>query len=238
MNVPANTSLNPPHSPSVEEVIRSRRSIRRFLPTPVDAGTVREILELASRAPSGTNVQPWRVHALAGAPKDALIRALVEKYEVSATEPMDFDYYPKQWVDPWLSRRRKMGYDLYALLGITKGDKEKMARQEASNYRFFDAPVGLIFTFDRILGMGMLLDYGMFLENLMLAARARGLDTCPQLAFAKFQNTVQRTLGLSENERVIGGMALGYADPDAPENRLRTERAPVEAFTEFRGFAA
>ncbi|MDR0439823.1 MAG: nitroreductase [Candidatus Accumulibacter sp.] len=227
-----------PDSSAVENVIRGRRSIRRFLTTPVDTGVVRELLELAARAPSGTNVQPWRVYALAGAAKDALIRAVVEKYKASGIEAMDFDYHPKEWVDPWLSRRRKMGYDLYALLGIAKGDKEKMAQQEINNYRFFDAPVGLIFTFDRALGMGMLLDYGMFLENLMLAARARGLDTCQQLAFAKFQNTVQRTLGLPDNERIIGGMALGYADPDAPENRLRTERVPVEAFTEFRGFAA
>jgi nitroreductase len=234
MNASADTSPDFP----VEDVIRRRRSIRRFLPTPVDAGAVRELLDLAARAPSGTNVQPWKVYALAGAAKDALTRAIVEKYEASGTEAMDFDYYPKQWVDPWLSRRRKVGYDLYALLGIAKGDKEKMARQEMNNYRFFGAPVGLIFTFDRILGLGMLLDYGMFLENLMLAARARGLDTCPQLAFAKFQGTVQRTLGLPDDERVIGGMALGYADPDAPENRLRTERVPAEAFTEFRGFAA
>jgi nitroreductase len=232
MNASADTSPNS----SVEDVIRGRRSIRRFLPTPISADTVRGILNLAARAPSGTNVQPWRVHALAGAAKDALIRAIVEKYKASGTETMDFDYYPKQWIEPWLSRRLKLGYDLYALLGIAKGDKEKMAGQEMNNYRFFGAPVGLIFTFDRILGMGMLLDYGMFLENLMLAARARGLDTCPQLAFAKFQNTVQRTLGLPDNERVIGGMALGYADPGAPENGLRTERVPVETFTEFRGF--
>jgi nitroreductase len=237
MNTPAPTLPDSANPPSAEEVIRSRRSIRRFLPTPVDAGTVRELLDLAARAPSGTNVQPWRVYALAGAPKDALVRAVVGKYETSGTEAMDFDYYPKQWVDPWLSRRRKLGYDLYALLGIAKDDKEKMARQEIRNYRFFDAPVGLIFTFDRILGMGMLLDYGMFLENLMLAARARGLDTCPQLSFAKFQNTVRQTLGLPDNERVIGGMALGYADPDAPENRLRTERVPAGTFAEFRGFA-
>ena len=131
-----------------------------------------------------------------------------------------------------------MGADLYTLLGIDKGDRERMTRQWARNYLFFDAPVGLVFTIDRIFGPGMLLDYGMFMENLMLAARACGLDTCPQAAFADFQDTIRHALGLPENEQVICGMALGYADPEAPENRLRTERIPAEAFTDFRGFAA
>jgi nitroreductase len=222
---------------SLEEAVRTRRSIRGFLPTPVAAGTVRDLLALAARAPSGTNVQPWKVHALAGAEKEALSRTLSEKYLASGPEEMGFDYYPKQWIEPWLSRRRKVGADLYSLLGIVKGDKERMTRQWMHNYTFFDAPVGLIFTIDRIFGPGMLLDYGMFLENLMLAARAHGLDTCPQLAFANFQETIRRALGLPESDLVVCGMALGYADPEAPENRLVTERVPVEAFTEFRGFA-
>jgi nitroreductase len=123
------------------------------------------------------------------------------------------------------------------LLGIAKGDKEKMTRQWLRNYSFFDAPVGLIFTVERVFGMGILLDYGMFLENLMLAARARGLDTCPQLAFTVFQDTIRRSLGLPESEMIVCGMALGYADPEAPENRLCTERVPAEAFADFRGFA-
>lgn len=223
---------------SLADAIGSRRSIRRYLPTPADADTVRAILDLAARAPSGTNVQPWKVYALAGAEKEALGRAIAEKYLASGSEGADeIEYYPKQWVEPWLSRRRKVGADLYALLGIDKGDKEKATRQWLRNYRFFDAPVGLIFTFDRFFGQGMLLDYGMFLENLMLAARARGLDTCMQLAFADFHATIRSALGLPENERVIGGMALGHADPDAPENRLDTERVPAREFTEFRGFA-
>jgi nitroreductase len=224
-------------APSAEDVIRARRSIRRFLPTPIDAGAVRELLDLAARAPSGTNVQPWKVHVLAGAEKEAFSRTLTEKYLASGDDGDGFDYYPKEWIEPWLSRRRKVGADLYALLGIAKGDKEKMTRQWLRNYSFFDAPVGLIFTVERVFGLGILLDYGMFLENLMLAARARGLDTCPQLAFAAFQDTIRRALALPENERVVCGMALGYADPEAPENRLRTERVPARAFTDFRGFA-
>jgi nitroreductase len=222
---------------SVKDAIHTRHSIRRFLVKPVSADTVREILDLAARAPSGTNVQPWKVYALAGQKKEALGRAITEKYLASGFEKTDFEYYPKEWVEPWISRRRKVGADLYALLGIVKGDKKRMTEQWIRNYRFFDAPVGLIFTIDRIFGSGMLLDYGIFMENLMLAARAFGLDTCPQAAFTDFQQTIQQTLGFPENERVICGMALGYADPDAPENQLRTERAPAKEFSDFRGFA-
>ncbi|MDR0576006.1 MAG: nitroreductase [Candidatus Accumulibacter sp.] len=220
---------------SADEVIHFRRSIRRFLPTPVDAGIVREILDLAARAPSGSNVQPWKVYALAGAEKEALSQAVTEKYSRSGIDA-EVEYYPKPWAEPWLSRRRRFAADLHALLGIAEDDEEGSTRQSIRNYRFFDAPVGLIFTVDRAFGSGMLLDYGMFLQTLMLAARARGLDTCPQLAFARFQDTVRRSLGLPESERVVCGMALGHADPDAPENRLRTERVPAGAFTDFRGF--
>ncbi|MDR1709712.1 MAG: nitroreductase [Candidatus Accumulibacter sp.] len=227
----------PAQTLSADEIIRARRSIRRFLPTPVPLDAVREILDVAARAPSGTNVQPWKVYALAGAEKDALAQAIIEKNLASGAEPMEFDYYPKQWVDPWLSRRRKVGIDMYGLLGIVKGDKETMTRQWLRNYVFFDAPVGLIFTIDRIFGVGMLLDYGMFLQTLMLAARARGLDTCTQLAFADYPQTIRRILDLPENEKVICGMALGHADPDAPENQQKTDRVPAGGFTEFRGFA-
>jgi nitroreductase len=220
----------------VDQSIRSRRSIRRYLPTPIPRATVRELLELAARAPSGTNVQPWKVYALAGDEKAALSQAIIDKYTASGIDGIEFDYYPKQWAEPWTSRRRKIGADLYALLGIEKSDKARMTQQWARNYLFFDAPVGLIFTIDRTLGHDMLLDYGMFMANLMIAARARGLDTCPQAAFAEFQQTIRYTLGLPENERVICGMSLGYADPDAPENRLQTERESVEGFTDFRGF--
>ena len=225
-------------TPQVDQAIRSRRSIRRFLPKQVPATTVRELLELAARAPSGTNVQPWKVYALAGKEKDALGKALTDRYMASGIEGVAFDYYPKEWVEPWISRRRKVGADLYSLLKIAKGNKDKMVQQWTRNYIFFDAPVGLIFTIDKVFGLGMFLDYGMFLANLMTAARARGLDTCPQLAFAEFQETIRKQLAIPENELVICGMSLGYADPDAPENQLITEREPVESFADFRGFAA
>lgn len=220
----------------VDHAIRSRRSVRRFLPTPVPKKMVEDLLELAARAPSGTNVQPWKVYVLTGKEKDRLSAAILDKHNSSGMDGREFDYYPTEWADPWLSRRRKIGFDLYGLLGIGKTDKERMKEQTGRNYRFFDAPVGIIFTMDRQLGRGMFIDYGMFMANLMTAARARGLDTCPQAAFADYHQTIREVLGIPENELVVCGMSLGYADPDAPENRLVTEREPVANFTDFRGF--
>lgn len=221
---------------AVDAAIRSRHSIRRFLATPVPRETLTELLSLGACAPSGTNVQPWRVYALAGAAKDALSAAILARISSGASERREFDYYPTEWVEPFLSRRRKVGFGLYGLLGIGKEDKAGMKAQAGRNFLFFDAPVGLIFTIDRRLGQGMFLDYGMFMANVMTAARARGLDTCPQAAFADWHETIRATLGIPEGELVVCGMALGYADPAAPENRLRTEREPVAAFTDFRGF--
>ena len=220
----------------VDQAITSRRSIRRFLPKPVPKKTVEELLAIAARAPSGTNVQPWKVYALAGHAKDALCAAILDRHNTVGMDGREFDYYPTEWADPWLSRRRKIGLDLYGLLGIGKDEKVRMKEQAGRNYLFFDAPVGFIFTMDRQLGRGMFIDYGMFLGNLMTAARARGLDTCAQAAFADYHQTIRQVLGIPENELVVCGMSLGYADNAAPENKLVTEREPVEQFTEFRGF--
>ena len=227
---------NPIAIAQVDQAITSRRSIRRILPKPVPKKTVEELLAVAARAPSGTNVQPWKVYALAGHAKDALCAAILDKHNSTGMDGREFDYYPTQWSDPWLSRRRKIGLDLYGLLGIGKDDKARMKEQTGRNYLFFDAPVGFIFTMDRQLGRGMFIDYGMFLGNLMTAARARGLDTCAQAAFADYHTTIRKILGIPENELVVCGMSLGYADNAAPENRLETEREPVQNFTEFRGF--
>ena len=230
------TQPDPAAIAHVDQAIRSRRSMRRYLPTPVPQALVEELLALAARAPSGTNVQPWKVYALAGAEKAKLSAAIVEKFETVGMDGREFDYYPKEWAEPWLSRRRKVGFGLYGLLGIAKDDKEGMKRQTARNFSFFDAPVGFIFTLDRKLGEGMFLDYGMFMGNLMTAARARGLDTCAQAAFADYHQTIRTVLGIPENELIVCGMALGYADPDAVENQLVSEREPVAGFTSFRGF--
>lgn len=220
----------------VDEAIRSRHSVRRFLPEPIAPSVLTELLSLAACAPSGTNIQPWRVYALAGEAKAALSAAILQKISGNATEGREFNYYPTEWVEPYLSRRRKVGLALYGLLGIGKDDKVAMKAQAARNFLFFDAPVGLIFTIDRCLGQGMFIDYGMFMGNLMTAARARGIDTCPQAAFADWHQTIRLQLGLPDKELVVCGMALGYADPAAAENRLRTERDPVSAFADFRGF--
>jgi nitroreductase len=225
-----------PKIQAVDDAIRSRHSMRRYLPTPVPQAVVAEILELAARAPSGTNVQPWKVYALAGDARKALSDAILEQYNQGAKEGREFDYYPKEWAEPWLSRRRKVGFGLYNLIGIPKGDKARMHEQTGRNYQFFDAPVGLIFTMNRLLGRGMFLDYGMFLGNLVIAARARGLDTCVQNAFADYHVTIRKHLGIDDDELIVCGVALGYADPNAPENTLVSEREPVDAFTHFRGF--
>ncbi|MDR3353131.1 MAG: nitroreductase [Zoogloeaceae bacterium] len=230
------TTFDPQAFAAIAEAIRSRRSIRRFLPTPVAKEVVTELLELASRAPSGTNVQPWRVHALAGEERKALSAAILAEFNAGRQGQREFDYYPKEWTEPWLSRRRAVGLGLYSLLGIAKGDKARMQEQTGRNYLFFDAPVGLILTMDRQLGRGMFLDYGIFIGHIILAARARGLDTCVQNAFADYGDIVRKHLGIPENELVVSGIALGQADNTAPENQLSTDREPVEAFTSFRGF--
>ncbi len=222
---------------SVDHAITSRRSIRRFLPTPVPAATVQAILDAAARAPSGTNMQPWRGYALAGAARHALVTAVQAAFD--SAEPghrQEVQYYPDSSFEPYLSRRRAVGWDLYGLLGITKGDTTKMKAQHRRNFQFFDAPVGMIFTIDRRLATGSWLDYGMFLQNVMTAARGQGLDTCAQAAWTGYHRVIRPVLGLTEQETVVCGMAIGHADPDAPENTLVTSRAPATAFMRFDGF--
>ena len=222
----------------VDGVIRNRRSIRAFLPTPVPRDTIQEIFDVAARAPSGTNTQPWKVTVVTGAEKEALSRELIATAldpEADAEHSQEYAYYPEKWVPPYIERRRKVGYDLYGLLGIAKCDKERMAAQFARNYGFFGAPVGLFFTIDRIMGQGSWLDYGMFLQNVMLAAGARGLGTCPQAAFCKYHRIVSRHLHIPEGEMVVCGMALGYEDHSRIENSLRTERDSAATFTRFIG---
>lgn len=217
----------------VDRAITSRRSIRRFLPTLPERQVVRDILTVAGRAPSGTNMQPWRVYALAGPDKAALSQALLAAHQAGQPHESEYDYYPAPFPEPYLSRRRKLGWDLYGALGIGKGERGRMHAQHGRNYTFFDAPVGLIFTIERALKIGSWLDYGMFLQNICIAARARGLDTCPQAAFAHYHHIIRAQLGIGDGEVVVCGMALGYADPDAPENRFPVERAGVDEFATF-----
>lgn len=220
----------------VDQVIRDRRSVRAFLPTPVPRSDIEAILEIAARAPSGTNTQPWQVYVLSGARKQALSDEIVQTFfdpNALAQHHEEYDYYPATWVEPFLSRRRKIGLDLYGLLGLTRDNLVGMKAQQARNYQFFDAPVGLIFALDRVMGQGSLLDYGMFMQNIMIAARARGLDTCPQAAFNQFHKIIARQLDLPASQKIICGMALGYADPSKIENTLETVREPLANFAHF-----
>lgn len=220
----------------VAAAIASRRSIRAFLPTPVPQETVERILDIAARAPSGTNMQPWRGYALAGEPLRRLCAALVAEAMAGTPVEAEYRYYPEAFFEPYLSRRRKVGWDLYGLLGIARGEGEKMKRQHARNFEFFGAPVGIVFTIDRRLEIGSWLDYGIFLGNVMTAARGFGLDTCPQAAFAPHHRTIREHLAIPAEEVVVCGMALGHADPAAPVNTLVTERVPARGFCAFRGW--
>jgi nitroreductase len=221
----------------VDDAITSRRSVRSFLPTPVPRETIAAMLDAAARAPSGTNMQPWRGHVLVGAAKDALCTAVLAVFDAEeAGHRHEVQYYPDTFFEPYLSRRRKVGWDLYGTLGIARGEAGKMRAQHRRNFQFFDAPVGMVFTIHRGLATGSWLDYGMFLENLMVAARARGLDTCAQAAWTHYHKVIRGVLGLAEEEVVVCGMALGWADPDAPENRLLTERVGSDQFMSWRGF--
>ncbi|MBD3893887.1 nitroreductase [Hydrogenophaga sp.] len=213
-------------------------SARAFLPTPVPRATLEHLLAVASRAPSGTNTQPWKVYVLQGASRSALVDQVCAAHDALRADPTlaaqyheAYDYYPEKWVSPYIDRRRENGWGLYGLLGIGKGDKDKMHLQQQRNFRFFDAPVGLMFTLDRVLGRGSLLDYGMFLQNIMLGARAQGLHTCPQAAWNVFASIVLPHVGASDHEMLVCGMALGYADPAHPVNGFHTPREPVASFT-------
>ncbi len=221
---------------AVDTAITSRRSMRAYLPTPVPRQLIEDILQVAARAPSGTNTQPWQVHVLTGAAKARLTAAICAAHDDPAQRALhteEYAYYPTEWRSPYIDRRRKVGWDLYSLLGIGKADKLRMHQQQARNYAFFDAPVGLMFSIDRVLQQGSWLDYGMFLQNIMVAARARGLHTCPQAAFTQFHRIISAELGLPASQMVVCGMALGFADPAAIENTLVTEREPVASFTTF-----
>jgi nitroreductase len=224
------------HTAAVDAAITSRRSVRAFLPTPVPRQTIVDILGVASRAPSGTNTQPWKVSVLTGDAKAQLSKKILAAHDDPAERARhteEYAYYPTNWQPPYIDRRRKIGWDLYSLLGIGKADKERMHAQHGRNYAFFDAPVGLIFTIDRVMQQGSWLDYGMFLQSVMVAARARGLHTCPQAAFTQYHRIIAEQLALPAEEMVVCGMSLGHADPAAVENTLVTERAPVMEFTRF-----
>lgn len=225
---------------TVEQAINTRMSARAFTPQPVPRELITQLLAQASRAPSGTNTQPWKVYVLQGKSRDALVEKVCAAHDEVRAHPEKaadycepYDYYPEKWVSPFIDRRRENGWSLYGLLGITKADKDKMHAQHQRNYRFFDAPVGLMFTLDKVMGRGSLVDYGMFLQTLMLAARGMGLHTCPQAAWNGFGSIILPHIGAGDNEMLVCGMALGYADTSEIVNTFRTPREPVESFTQW-----
>ena len=230
------------NSEIVDAAITSRRSIRAFTSHAVSREVITELLRVASRAPSGTNCQPWKVYVLQGASRDALVAKVCAAHDALRANPAlaaeyreEYDYYPEKWVSPYIERRRENGWGLYGLLGIVKGEKDKMHAQHQRNYRFFDAPVGLMFTLDRVMGRGSLVDYGMFLQNIMVSARGHGLHTCPQAAWNGFAKIILPHLGAGADEMLVCGMALGYADESAVVNSFHTPRVPVEEFTHWLG---
>ena len=218
---------------AVDRAITGRRSVRAFRSDPVPLDTVRHLLTVASRAPSGSNIQPWRVHVLTGVKLATLCRDLLALHETGESEQREYEYYPTAWRTPYIDRRRQAGWGLYALAGIAKGDRVAAAKQRGLNYTFFGAPVGMIFTIDRDLERGSWLDYGIFLQSIMVAARGHGLDTCPQAALANYPAVVRHHCGIPDTEMVVCGMALGHADPDAPTNALVTEREALSRFVHF-----
>ena len=221
-------------SGSVTAALESRSAVRGYLDRPVPQQVLEAILTAAARAPSGNNSQPWRVHVLTGAARDRLSAAILAARRDSSDDPApEYDYYPRDWPEPYRSRRRTNGWDLYGLLGIAKGDHDRSRAWHDENFGFFGAPVGLILTLDRRLGLGSLIDLGMFMQGVAVAARSLGLDTCPQAAFAHYHAIIRDHLRLRLEDMVICGMALGAADPTAIANQSRTEREPVHGFTTF-----
>ena len=225
---------------TVKEAIDTRMSARAFTQQALPRELIAELLAQASRAPSGTNTQPWKVYVLQGHSRDSLVEKVCAAHDEVRAHPEKaaeyrepYDYYPEKWVSPFIDRRRENGWSLYGLLGITKGDKDKMHAQHQRNYRFFDAPVGLMFTLDKVMGRGSLVDYGMFLQTLMLAARGMGLHTCPQAAWNGFGSIILPHIGAGDNEMLVCGMALGYADESQIVNTFRTPRETVASFTHW-----
>lgn len=215
------------------ETILERKSTRAFLNKTVEKDKIQRILELASHAPSGVNTQPWQVAVVSGEKKKQLDHLLEDAFRSGRKASLDYQYYPKKFKEPYKSRRKACGLKMYATLAIKREDKQRQMDQWAANYRAFDAPVALFFFVDAIAEKGSFLDYGMFLQSIMLAAVAQGLATCPQAALAEYPDIVKTTLGYDQELILICGMALGYEDKNALINSYRTDREDYTSFTHF-----
>lgn len=224
---------------SVEEILRTRISVRAFLDKPVDEAAVRKVLEAARWSPSGGNLQPWKVIAVSGAAREQVLQLAASTMAANpAGEADEHPIYPPKLGEPFRSRRYKIGEDMYALLGVPREDRPARLRWVARNLRFFDAPVGLFFIIDRSLGNGQWAHLGMFMLAVALAAQQDGLATCMQESWATVRKSLHRHFALPDSELIYCGMALGHADPAAPVNRLRSDRVTVDEFAVFKGFKA
>ena len=218
----------------VETAIQHRHTSRAFLSDPVSDELIGHMLTVASRAPSGCNMQPWRVHVLKGQARDDIVSAVCHAFDTAPREHVsEYEHTPETFFEPFQSRRRKMGVALYGLAGIPKGDKEATRLQQRRNYTFFDAPVGLIFTVHRDLPIASFIGFGAFMQNLMVCAESHGLGTCFQTAWCDYHRLIAPRLGFAQEDLLIGGMALGYPDETAAVNQLRTERVPLSEFAVF-----
>ena len=217
---------------NVSEAMARRISVRAFKPDPVEGAIVREILETAHRAPSGGNLQPWRVYALAGEPL-ARFKTLAA---AAPTEEPEYAVYPPHLWEPFRTRRYECGEDLYGSIGVGREDRPARFAHLARNLEFFGAPVGLFFCLDRNLGPPQWADVGMYMQSVMLLAAERGLDTCPQEFWARYPRLVAGFIGLPDDHMVFSGMALGRRDESAPINVWRTRRDPFELWARMEGF--
>jgi nitroreductase len=221
----------------VLDAIKTRKSIRAFTQQPVPVDVLKKILEISQRSPSGTNTQPWRVYLCAGDVKRAITSDVLAAVRAGNSKGYEeYDYYPSIWNDIHRDRRRGVGWSLYGLLGIQKGDREGSARQGARNFEFFDAPIGLFITIDDYLARGNWADVGMYVQTIMLAARGFGLDTCAQAAWVGHQEIVFKHLGVPDNQLLVSGMSLGYADDSKIENTLVSEREDLSNVAHYLGF--
>lgn len=218
---------------NVSQAILQRQSIRAFTNQTVKPDLIKEILNTAKHAPSGVNMQPWQVVVLTGNAKQALSSKMIAAFRNDNKEPMDYHYYPTKWVAPFNARRVETGKALYQALDIKREDQQRRLDQWEANYRAFDAPVMLLFFIDKSLETGSYLDYGMFLQNIMLLAEEHGLGTCPQGALAEFPNLVKNELEIADNFNLVGGMALGYKDMSQAVNQYRTSRIELDEFCQF-----
>lgn len=224
-------------SSTVSHAIETRRSVRGYLTKHVPESLIRQILAMASRAASGGNLQPWKVSVIAGPARDAFVALVAERMKKTPFgEGPEYQIYPADLEDPYHARRGQVAKDMYALVGIARDDNAARARQMGLNFSFFGAPVGMFISIDRTMGPPQFADLGIFLQNVMLLAREQGLHTCPQEAWSLWGKSIREFTGIPDEDLVFCGLALGYADPDAPINALCTERASVDEFARFQGF--